>query len=374
MEGSTSASDRYPVRVAIGRLSGLFTGVWAFLVLLDLALIRCVGDRWWGVTVLLFLPRWLFLAPLPVLALASGFARQRVQWLLHGAVAAVVAGPLMGLSVPIHRLWAPRVEGTCVRIMTLNRGTDPLDIDRLIALIEHERIDAICFQEIDHRLNRRLEAYLAAQGWYRDRRGYVASRYPIVDEVPLTPRDQGASLRYPVTVIRVRVKAPGGVEFGLVSVHMPTLRFGLYRLLEQDVAGLEQHVAWWDRQARRLKDALDEMRAIPVLVGGDFNVPPDHTSMAALGTTYRFAFEEAGWGYGYTRPAHYAWFRIDHILASPQWVFSRSWVGPDVGSDHLPLLAEAVLPTGQPAPETALSPAPAPALRISGLGRKLRAK
>jgi endonuclease/exonuclease/phosphatase (EEP) superfamily protein YafD len=338
-------------RAWVGRLSACFTATWAFFVLLDLLLIRWVGDRWWGVTVLLFVPRWLFLVPLPVLALASGLARCRRHWILQGVVGALIAGPLMGLRVPIQQLWAPAPKGTRVRIMTLNRGMEPLDVDRVIDLIERERIDLICFQEVDHRMNRRLEAHLADRGWHRDRRGYVASRYPIIAEMPPLADDWRSNHRWAVIVSRVRVRTPGGAEFGVVSVHMPTFRFGFYRFLEQDLSGLNQHVAWWDRQAGRMLDALAEMGDIPILVGGDFNVPPDQASMAALGSWFRFAFEDAGWGYGYTRPARFPWFRIDHILASREWVFTRCWVGPDVGSDHLPLIAEAVLPAAPEARE-----------------------
>ena len=61
-----------PVRASIGRISGFFTWTWAVLVLVVLLLIRWVGDRWWGVAVVLFLPRWLFLQVLlPVLAMAQ---------------------------------------------------------------------------------------------------------------------------------------------------------------------------------------------------------------------------------------------------------------------------------------------------------------
>ena len=345
--------SRGPARVGLGRLSGFFTWIWALVVLIVLLLIRWVGDRWWGVAVLLFLPRWLFLVPLPVLALASGLARRPRQWLLQAVVTLVIAGPLMALSLPIHQLWDRRVEGTRVRIMTLNRGTDPLDVGRLIKFIERERIDLLCFQESGGIHDTRLESYLAAHGWYRDRRRFVASRYPIVAEMPRLADEHDSDRRYSPNLVRVRVRAAGGVEFGLVSVHMPTLRFGFYRFMDHDVAGLKQHVAWWDRQAIRLLDGLAEMRDLPILIGGDFNVPPDHTSMAALGSLFRFAFEDAGWGYGYTRPSRYPWFRIDHILASPEWVFTRCRVGPDVGSDHLPLIAEAVLPAPAQTPEGA---------------------
>ena len=65
---------------------------------------------------------------------------------------------------------------------------------------------------------------------------------------------------------------------------------------------------------------------------------------------YRFAFEDAGWGYGYTRPADLPWFRIDHIVASPEWRVTECRVGPDFGSDHLPLIAELVLPAAPSTP------------------------
>jgi hypothetical protein len=75
--------------------------------------------------------------------------------------------------------------------------------------------------------------------------------------------------------------------------------------------------------------------------------------MVTLSTFLRFGYEDAGWGYGYTRPSRYPWFRIDHILASPEWVFTRCWVGPDLGSDHLPLIAEVVLPASNASPAAA---------------------
>jgi endonuclease/exonuclease/phosphatase (EEP) superfamily protein YafD len=333
-------------------LSGSATWTWASVVLMVLLLIRWVGDRWWGVTVLLFLPRWLFLTPLAVLAPGSGLSGRGKDWALQGAVALVVAGPLMLVSLPFPRLWERPPSGTRVRIMTYNRGQNPLDAGRLIRCIEEGRVDLICFQEGNLRRNPRLDAYFAARGWYRDRGQYVASRYPIVAELPPLAPDIPKGVYAPLTLVRLRIRAAPGVEFGLATVHMPTLRFGLYRFLGQDVEGLKRHIAGWDWQMGRLLVGLAEMRDVPILVGGDFNVPPDHPAMAALGSSYRLAFEEAGWGYGYTRPARYPWFRIDHILASPEWAFTRCRVGPDCGSDHLPLIAEAVLPaSATPPPE-----------------------
>jgi vancomycin resistance protein VanJ len=341
--GCNPARSRWRPRIA--RASGLFTWVWAVVVLGVLLMIRWVGDGWWGVTVLLFLPRWLFLTPLPILAAASGVGQRPGQWIVQGAVALVVAGPLMLISMPIQQLWDRPVEGTRVRLMTVNQGMVPLPADRLIQLIERERIDLICFQEGGPEREPALDLYFRSHGWSLDQgKRYLASRYPIVSEMPMLTGERVEDRLYPVTLVRARVRAAPGVEFGVASVHMPTLRFGFYRFLDHDFGGLKRHVAFWDGEVERLIGGLSQMNDVPFLVGGDFNVPPDHAAMVTLGNSLRFAYEEAGWGYGYTRPARYPWFRIDHILASPEWVFTSCRVGPDVGSDHLPLIAEAVLP------------------------------
>ena len=89
--------------------------------------------------------------------------------------------------------------------------------------------------------------------------------------------------------------------------------------------------------------ALAETRESPILIGGDFNMPSDDSTMSALKANYQFGFEQAGWGYGYTRPTRLPWIRIDHILASQDWSVRSCQVGPDFGSDHLPSWCEAVL-------------------------------
>ncbi len=324
-------------RVALG-------ATWAFaaLVLTVLGLIRWVGPSWWGVTLLLFLPRWLYLGPIPVLALASARAGRPSDWATQGAIALVVAGPLMGVSLPIRQLARSRLEGTRVRILSFNLGTGRIDALLLIRLIEQERIDLIAFQE-GTTPDPTLDAYLS-RGWYRDRTRFLASRFPIVSEMAPLIDDSTTEERHSARLNRVRLRLPSGAEFILGSVHMPTLRFGFYRLFGGNVAGMKLHIDWWRHEMGRVIGALSDVRGTPLLVGGDFNMTTDDSTMAALATQFSFGFEEAGWGYGYTRPTTFPWFRIDHILASPEWVFTRCWVGADLGSDHLPLLAEAVLP------------------------------
>ena len=112
-------------------------------------LIRVVGERWWPVLGLLYMPRWVFLLPALILRTAAIIKRDRLSLAVVGVTLGLVAGPLMGLNLNLQRP-EPPLPGTAgfrLRIMTLNRGTNGIDAVRLIQLIERERIDIICFQE-----------------------------------------------------------------------------------------------------------------------------------------------------------------------------------------------------------------------------------
>ena len=73
-------------------------------------------------------------------------------------------------------------------------------------------------------------------------------------------------------------------------------------------------------------------------------MPVDSTIYRRDWSNYRDAFSDAGLGYGYTewpqKSGRLVGVRIDHVLTGPGWRCRRCWVEPDVGSDHLPLLAD----------------------------------
>jgi endonuclease/exonuclease/phosphatase (EEP) superfamily protein YafD len=55
---------------------------------------------------------------------------------------------------------------------------------------------------------------------------------------------------------------------------------------------------------------------------------------------YQDAFSVAGWGYGYTKFTRVHGVRIDHVMCDGAWQAMKCWVGPDVGSDHRPVIAK----------------------------------
>ncbi len=93
------------------------------------------------------------------------------------------------------------------------------------------------------------------------------------------------------------------------------------------------------RQARRwVSEGAD---AIVVL--GDFNLPVESVIYRRHWGDMRNAFSYGGLGFGFTRYAGWIRARIDHILVDEGWQVVRSFVGPDFGSDHRPMIADLIL-------------------------------
>jgi endonuclease/exonuclease/phosphatase (EEP) superfamily protein YafD len=80
---------------------------------------------------------------------------------------------------------------------------------------------------------------------------------------------------------------------------------------------------------------------------GDFNLPVDSSIYGQVWNHYHDAFSQGGWGWGYTKWTSWYGIRIDHILYEKAWACTKCWVGPNIGSDHLPLVADLVFTGGQ---------------------------
>ena len=332
---------------------GLSGASWTYglLILGLVALGLGIGERWWGVTTLLFGPRAILLIPPLLLAVIAGWARRRRLWVVHLATIFLIVVPLMGLNLPFVRLFAHQPEGPRLRVLTLNQGGPRVDGEALIGLIEREHVQLIFLQEsyygAEGRLAPELEAFLDRGGWHRDRENTIASRFPSFTELePLADAD-GPSPYWRARLNRARIGTASGREFLVASVHLPTARPGLNALLAGDLVTFRRHSAWRAERAALAARALADRAGLPILVGGDFNMPPQSPSMrqALAVTGLRDGFQEVGWGFGYSKPVGFPWIRIDYLLASPPWDFVHCWAGPDVGSDHLPVLADLILPS-----------------------------
>ncbi|HEX7373705.1 MAG TPA: endonuclease/exonuclease/phosphatase family protein [Steroidobacteraceae bacterium] len=131
------------------------------------------------------------------------------------------------------------------------------------------------------------------------------------------------------------------------------------RVRDQSVHVLGLHTRWpiTPALARSRDRALDNAArlarasALPTLAVGDLNLTPDSPAYARLLQQSGLRDVLAGQGWQPTWMAGF-WplaLRIDHQLASPALCVEHAQVGPDIGSDHRPLIARYRLPATRPA-------------------------
>ncbi len=302
------------------------------------------GDRWWFPTVILFSPRWLYALPLAPLVPAALLWRPKMLWPL--TVAGLIAvWPIMGLCLPWGRLAAGGESGAAFRVLTCNVQHQNVDATALAELVAQTQPDVIALQEC-------VPAYPTdwLADWNVRRAGnlLIASRHPIRD-VEWHLRSYPPS-RWPGThALRCVIETPQGpVPFCNLHLHSP--RAGLEEVLDgQTVVNfrngheLQQHIEIRRRESEELTAWLEDAGDLLVLAG-DFNMPTDGAIYRRRWAAYTNAFSSVGFGYGYTKWSQKRWFRyglrIDHVLIGPEWTVESCWVGSDVGSDHLPLLAD----------------------------------
>jgi endonuclease/exonuclease/phosphatase (EEP) superfamily protein YafD len=306
-------------------------GLWAFL--------RLAGDRWWLATVVLYGPRWIWSVPLAVLIPAAAATRPHRLWPLLIAAVTVI-GPVMGFCVPLPSL-AREAEGVfSLRVLTCNAGGKALRAGALAELIVAARPDVVALQEGSVRS---LPAGTWPDGW--SIRTTVASRYPIRKVEKLSPDALGGD----GFVTRFDLETPGGLV-QLFNLHLETVRDGLEAVISRKWEGAPELTANITLRARESEAASRWILPIaglgrrgvpdPVIIAGDFNLPTDSDIYRLYWSSYTNAFSSAGLGFGHTKFTRWFGIRIDHILAGPGWRCRRCWVGPDVGSDHRPVLAD----------------------------------
>ncbi len=321
----------------------LRVSVWAYLlcVLAAWFLLYAGGDRWMPATLLLFGPRWALSLPLPILVPLAAWLERR-HLLVLCAAAVIVFGPVMGLCLPSL---SPEPDGASIRVLTCNIGGGDFDAGKLRRLVEESAPDIVALQECDEKT-----AAAVCPGWSLVcKQGLaVASRYPV------TPARSRQAMhpphKYPrLSLLQAVVAAPRG-ELSVCSVHLPSPRYGLSNLLDRRV-GLNLARRKMLDEERELRgetsreiEKLVRSGGLPVIVAGDFNMPVESAWYRQSWADYANAFSRAGFGYGQTMKADVRGFgfgiRIDHILTRGPLEAVECRVGPGVGSDHLPVLAD----------------------------------
>ena len=342
-------------RELVGRLRGrpaywLILGTawlcWGYLTMVIAAwlLLRLAADRWWPVTPLLFGPRWLLGFPLLLLVPAAAILRRKSLWPLLVA-SALLLGPIMQVCLPWGK--STVANGPRLRVLTCNVNGPRLNSAALTALIAQISPDVVTLQEWE------ADSHVAwPSGWHVKHAGQLvlASRHPI-ESMTTSVRSLPPSEWPPVNSLYAVLRMPFG-HIGVCCVHFLTPRQGLSKALDRHTIispsrseTLSSEIDYRRTESKEVRQQLMRFGE-PGVIAGDFNMPGDSNIFREFWTYYQDAFSAVGFGYGHTKyePIR-GWrygIRIDHILSDEHWHPAHCWVGPDVGSDHLPLIADLV--------------------------------
>jgi vancomycin resistance protein VanJ len=292
--------------------------------------------------VLLFGPRWLLLVPALPLALAAMLIRPRLLLPVLAGLALVI-GPVMGWRLGWRR-WFPGDQPERLRIVTFNvDGNANPRATEVAAELRKLEPDVMVFQECPEAVQPSGPGW---RGWTfrHDRSLCLLTRFP-VDSVLSAGTVETRSEGMTGMALLYMLRTSGGI-LRLGNVHLETPRKGLEPLRgEGEVGSLVRNIMLRDVGSRRVSRWLTGQRAD--LVAGDFNLTVESAIYRRYWSDCPDAFSRVGRGFGWTRVLLRFAARIDHVLACGGWKPVSARVGPDLGSDHLPLVVDLAPDRGQ---------------------------
>jgi endonuclease/exonuclease/phosphatase family metal-dependent hydrolase len=315
-------------------------------VVLVLVLLCVVSERWWLSGVLTYLPRAPYAFPGILLTVGSLFACRNVLW-VNLVSLVLVAGPIMGLSVPLGQTFDSSPARLTLRMASGNVQEGKPSLLRLVEEVRRYEPDLVCFQETARGCEALDEQFA---DWDRIHLGafFVASKYPlrVIDHCKSSAFDRWTS-------VLVEVETPAGAIL-IANTHLMTPRHGATGLTAMSILNgtgvdeFEIHQQLRDLEVSQTREFLTDYADQPLIVAGDFNMPTTSSKFADGWGDFTSAFEAAGTGYGYTSPcntnrlwpANTPWMRIDHILTNDAWRAEACHIGTRDGSDHRVIFAE----------------------------------
>jgi len=305
----------------------------------------------WLVTLFLFSPRWAVAAPLIILLPLTLVMQRRLTpfYLLHGLI---IVFPIMDCRVAWSGGSADSAQ-PALRVMTCNLGGGDVNVSRLTSAVRAHQIHVLALQECSGSVAKSIFEEL---GWSHNHLPKIAigscfelssmellARHPPSEYLsaaavscdvllPLgsDPVEDSEGPQTDTTAVRV------------VAVHFPTFRPALERARSLDVAAgaaMEQLGTEYSDVVRTVPPLLTDSD-LPMIILGDFNVPVESTFYRRYWSNYRNTLSTCGSGFRYTKHTQLHGIRIDHVLTDERWSAMNAIVGPAIGSDHRPVIAE----------------------------------
>ena len=272
--------------------------------------------------------QWVYLVA-GITCLAVLVIAKRAWWPLIPSLA--LGASFLVQSGTLDRSTEPVGARPVLQVATANLNVDTTDFSALVGwLVSGDAPDVVFLQEFTGQAQQALQAPAVVQRYPHrveapqpDQFGLaILSRYPLSDVQKVVPADMQATLR-----LRATLAWAGGTPVRLSAIHpMPPLNATYAQLRDQALAEEAQHLSQPGGLA---------------LMAGDFNTTPWAKGMFAMDSQLRRASGLAG-----SWPNAFGWLSVlplDHVMASGGWQLVGSGHGPDLGSDHRPVVVRLVV-------------------------------
>ncbi len=337
------------MQIKLRQLINLVTGLYLIILAVYVILRGLFGDRFWWLS-LLNTFAYVLLLPLAVLLPLALVTRARQTTLRLLPV--LVAGGVW--FAPYYLPKSPPVQtGTTLKVLTSNVWGHNHTLDEVENWVREVDADIVMLQEISPAYSQEhipglmdSYPYTASQtGGTRWGNNTTLSRYPMleVEEIDLGLSDELNLVRtvlnvsgQPVAVYNVHLVWPGG---------SPRLSLPVDNVYLNILLGFNDSVR--NRQVENLLRYL-ENEPYPYIVAGDFNTSDHTATYQQMAAQMHDSFIEAGSGQGKSWPVSASrglpgfippLVRIDYIWHSADIQAVQAEIGPNIGSDHLPVLA-----------------------------------
>jgi len=306
------------------------TGLYVPGIALLAALFRGVGERFWLLCPLVFMPILLWLLPLAVLVPATWKFERRLLPCLAVPLLVIVFG-IGGYRLRV-RLPSPTPGAGTLKVLTYNSGED--NNTSVVPFAKAEQPDLILLQDV--KPPRRKPAFFAQfPDYHRKQIGdfVMLSRFPILTCKPILSGLE----EWEDPVAAAFIVDWHGTPVTVYSVHFPTLRRDYWDLRGETPRSAKtparRRVGTFRDRMKQRDAMIDEFSRLAantsgaVLAVGDFNMPSWGHFHARVSQRLTDAFEVAGQGFGFTFPGFDpalptffgAWLRLDYLFCNGAW-------------------------------------------------------
>jgi vancomycin resistance protein VanJ len=310
-----------------GRLVALLSGGYLVSMVIYLILRLIFGDNFWWLALLNAFAIYTFfpLIVLIPLAFLSGLWRDFIRLGVMGLLAVIWFGPFFQpVSAPND------VSGTPLDIVTVNMQANANDDPQAIVdWLQTVNADIVFMQE--------------TPAMYAEGLDVLASTLP---EQVSQGNGRLVLSRYPLVVDGERVvMTVAGQDVALYNVHLPwpfRTEDGRFNVNVDNISYISLALNYDERERnRQLEDLLVQVAAepLPFIVAGDFNMSQHSLVYSDVTLIMDDAYRKASGGLGNTWPAHLPLLRLDYVWYGTDLRALASSVGPQLSSDHRPLLA-----------------------------------